>query len=51
VQQEVGVGSTRVRPPRLEIAGEELAKSMKAIVEALKTRPQIKEIPFAAGVR
>jgi dihydrodipicolinate synthase/N-acetylneuraminate lyase len=51
VQQEVGVGGTRVRPPRLEVAGEELVKSKKVIVEALKTRPQIKEIPFAAGVR
>jgi dihydrodipicolinate synthase/N-acetylneuraminate lyase len=51
VQQKVGVGNARVRPPRLEITGEELAEAKRVIAEALKTRPQIKEIAFAAGVR
>jgi 1-pyrroline-4-hydroxy-2-carboxylate deaminase len=51
VQQEVGVGNARVRPPRLEITGEELAEAKRVIAKALKTRPQIKEIAFAAGVR
>ncbi len=38
VQERVGMGSTRVRPPRLELAGEALAAAEKAIAEALKTR-------------
>jgi dihydrodipicolinate synthase/N-acetylneuraminate lyase len=36
VQQEVGMGSTRVRPPRLELVGEELAEARRTIAEALK---------------
>jgi 1-pyrroline-4-hydroxy-2-carboxylate deaminase len=45
VQQKVGVGNARVRPPRLEITGEELAEAKRVIAEALKTRPQIKRLP------
>jgi dihydrodipicolinate synthase/N-acetylneuraminate lyase len=49
VQQELGVGSARVRPPRLEITGEELAETKRTIAEALKHRPEIKEVIFAAA--
>ncbi|HEX2270870.1 MAG TPA: dihydrodipicolinate synthase family protein [Pyrinomonadaceae bacterium] len=40
VQQEVGMGNARVRPPRLEIAGAELEEARRVIREALKTRIQ-----------
>jgi dihydrodipicolinate synthase/N-acetylneuraminate lyase len=50
VQQELGVGNARVRPPRLEITGQELAETKRVIAEALKNRPQITETAFAAGV-
>jgi 4-hydroxy-tetrahydrodipicolinate synthase len=40
VQQEVGMGSTRVRPPRLELVGDELAQAKKTIADALATRPK-----------
>jgi dihydrodipicolinate synthase/N-acetylneuraminate lyase len=39
VQQEVGMGNARVRPPRLEIVGEELAEARKIIQDALNNRP------------
>jgi len=39
VQAEVGIGNTRVRPPRLELAGAELAQAQKTIRDALRTRP------------
>lgn len=51
VQQEMGIGSARVRPPRLEITGEELAETTRVIAEALKTRPQIHEAAFSVGAR
>lgn len=38
VQQEVGMGNARVRPPRLEVVGEELEEAKRVIAEALKTR-------------
>jgi 1-pyrroline-4-hydroxy-2-carboxylate deaminase len=40
VQQEVGMGNARVRPPRLEVVGEELEAAMRVIREAQKTRIQ-----------
>ena len=40
VQAEVGMGNARVRPPRLELVGEELAQTRKLIQEALRHRPQ-----------
>ena len=40
VQAEVGLGNTRVRPPRLELAGTELAQAQKLIRDALRSRPQ-----------
>ncbi|MGA8275372.1 MAG: dihydrodipicolinate synthase family protein, partial [Thermoplasmata archaeon] len=39
VQSEVGHGSTRVRPPRLELAGEELAATRATLREALAHSP------------
>jgi dihydrodipicolinate synthase/N-acetylneuraminate lyase len=39
VQQAVGMGNTRVRPPRLELAGAELAHAEAVIRQALETRP------------
>lgn len=39
VQQETGQGNARVRPPRLELAGDELAAARETIREALRTRP------------
>lgn len=38
-QQEVGQGSARVRPPRLELAGIELEEALKTIRHAIATRP------------
>ncbi|MGB7202242.1 MAG: dihydrodipicolinate synthase family protein [Pyrinomonadaceae bacterium] len=40
VQQKVGWGNTRVRPPRLEIFGAELDETLAIIDRALATRPR-----------
>jgi len=40
VQAEAEVGNARVRPPRLELAGEELESARKLITQALRNRPQ-----------
>ena len=40
VQAEIGIGNSRVRPPRLEVAGKELAEALAIIREAISTRPQ-----------
>jgi 1-pyrroline-4-hydroxy-2-carboxylate deaminase len=40
VQAEVGMGNTRVRPPRLQLVGEELEQVTKTIRQALSSRPQ-----------
>lgn len=42
VQEKVGWGSTRVRPPRLELVGEELEDTLAIIDRALATRPATK---------
>lgn len=39
VQEKVGWGSTRVRPPRLELTGDELADTLRIIETALANRP------------
>jgi len=39
VQQEVGMGNARVRPPRLELVGEELDQAKAVIRTALESRP------------
>ena len=38
VQQEVGMGNTRVRPPRLELAGAELDEALRVIRHTLSHR-------------
>jgi 4-hydroxy-tetrahydrodipicolinate synthase len=40
VQAEVGVGNSRVRPPRLELAEDELKETITMIREALRSKPQ-----------
>ncbi|MGA2743595.1 MAG: dihydrodipicolinate synthase family protein [Candidatus Sulfotelmatobacter sp.] len=40
VQAEVGIGNSRVRPPRLELVGKELEHHKKLIHAALQSRPQ-----------
>ncbi|MGI9075361.1 MAG: dihydrodipicolinate synthase family protein [Bryobacteraceae bacterium] len=39
VQEQVGVGTARVRPPRLELIGRELDEARTIIAHALSTRP------------
>jgi dihydrodipicolinate synthase/N-acetylneuraminate lyase len=41
-QQRVGMGSDRVRPPRLPLQGEELREATSVIDRALATRPALK---------
>jgi 4-hydroxy-tetrahydrodipicolinate synthase len=41
VQEEVGMGSSRVRPPRLELVGEELEEARREIRHALETRIEL----------
>jgi 1-pyrroline-4-hydroxy-2-carboxylate deaminase len=50
VQQEVGIGSARVRPPRLELEGDELAEAHQTLQSALATRPRIAASNFASSV-
>ena len=38
VQEEVGMGSRRVRPPRMELTGTELDQARRTLAEALATR-------------
>jgi dihydrodipicolinate synthase/N-acetylneuraminate lyase len=41
VQAEVGMGNPRVRPPRLQLIGDELAKTIKIIRDSLLNRPKV----------
>jgi 4-hydroxy-tetrahydrodipicolinate synthase len=47
VQQELGVGSARVRPPRLVVSGDELKATRAAVRHAIETRPAV-AIPSTA---
>jgi 1-pyrroline-4-hydroxy-2-carboxylate deaminase len=40
VQAEVGKGNARVRPPRLELAGQELEQAKRTIQDLLRIRPR-----------
>ena len=51
VQQEVGMGSARVRPPRLELAGRELEEAIRVIRHALENRPSLETTAQAASVK
>lgn len=46
VQQEIGVGSARVRPPRLEVVGAELEEVRAEVARALKTPPATRSTAF-----
>jgi 4-hydroxy-tetrahydrodipicolinate synthase len=48
VQGETGTGSARVRPPRLELAGAELAEAKKILATALANRPSVASTPLPA---
>ncbi len=41
VQEQVGMGSARVRPPRLELAGKELEDALSTIRSTLARRPRL----------
>jgi 4-hydroxy-tetrahydrodipicolinate synthase len=41
-QREVGEGNARVRPPRLELVGDDLKTALAVIHEALRTRPLLR---------
>lgn len=41
VQAELRIGNSRVRPPRLELEGNELQQAVNIIRDALRSRPQI----------
>jgi 1-pyrroline-4-hydroxy-2-carboxylate deaminase len=45
VQQETGMGSARVRPPRLELSGEELETTLALIRRVLANRPAFCRTP------
>ena len=40
VQEEVGMGSQRVRPPRLTLTGQELAETKRLVAERMTRRPR-----------
>ena len=48
VQAQAGKGNARVRPPRLELVGQELEHAQNTIREALRTRPQPQPQPVSA---
>ncbi|HSL53051.1 MAG TPA: dihydrodipicolinate synthase family protein [Pyrinomonadaceae bacterium] len=41
VQEEVGMGNARVRPPRMKLIGAELEEALKTIRHALANRPDV----------
>ena len=47
VQQELGVGCARVRGPRMEVKGEELAATRDVVADAMARRPRV-AIPSSA---
>jgi dihydrodipicolinate synthase/N-acetylneuraminate lyase len=47
VQEQAGVGSARVRAPRLELHGKELEDAKAIFDKAVATRPRVTEKPFA----
>ncbi|MGH9394644.1 MAG: dihydrodipicolinate synthase family protein [Terriglobales bacterium] len=49
IQQEAGLGSERVRPPRLEVAGAERAAALETMRAALAHREQGTREPARAG--
>jgi 4-hydroxy-tetrahydrodipicolinate synthase len=47
VQEQAGVGSARVRAPRLELDGLELAEAKTTFDAAMKTRPMLEQKAFS----
>ena len=47
VQEQAGVGSARVRAPRLELYGSELDTARAEYDQAVATRPSVSSKPFA----
>jgi dihydrodipicolinate synthase/N-acetylneuraminate lyase len=50
VQEELGVGSARVRPPRLELEGDELMAARRTLQQALAARPLSTTVTFGDSV-
>ena len=48
-QHRVGMGSERVRPPRLPLQGEELREATSILDRALATRPRLEASRIASG--
>jgi dihydrodipicolinate synthase/N-acetylneuraminate lyase len=48
VQEQIGVGSARVRSPRMEITGTELETAQAVLKTALASKPKIAEKPFSS---
>jgi dihydrodipicolinate synthase/N-acetylneuraminate lyase len=48
VQEQMGVGSARVRAPRLEITGAELDEANAVLAKAKAERPRVPEVSFAS---
>ena len=51
VQQEMGVGSARVRAPRMELIGAEREDARRVLHEAMRNRPQCDAVELAPVVR
>jgi 4-hydroxy-tetrahydrodipicolinate synthase len=51
MQQEVGVGSARVRSPRMELVGAELDEARRVLKEAMGNRPGCDAVEFPSAVR
>jgi 1-pyrroline-4-hydroxy-2-carboxylate deaminase len=51
VQQELGVGSARVRAPRMELDGAELDEVRRVVTAAVAIRPECGAIEFPSSVR
>jgi 1-pyrroline-4-hydroxy-2-carboxylate deaminase len=51
VQQEAGVGSARVRAPRMELVGAELEEARRVLKEAMADRPRCDAVGFPFVVR
>ncbi len=48
VQEQAGVGSARVRAPRMELVGNELQTAQAIFKTALANRPKVQEKPFSS---
>ena len=51
VQEAVGMGSSRVRPPRLQLIGAELEETRAIVREALENRPKVATASSSAALQ